>query len=171
MTFVAQTCRAATSRLLPGVSWSVTRVNTSNTRVARLLVTTRTAHAREARLDHLVCRVIRHGLVAIKATSNTNSRVGVRNRGPITDVSGSTAYRAIATRTAMAGGIRASPRFPRLPSCLAWAWCAGGGSAIPCSSCPGVTTASPDQTADQNADSHAVPHPKHRHPRLPVIDH
>src|SRR6478609_2881579 len=61
---------------------------------------------------------------------------------------------------AMAGGIRASPRFPRRPSCLAWAWCAGGGSAIPCSSCPGVvTTASLGQTADQNAVSHALPHP------------
>src|SRR6478609_4484718 len=79
MTFVAQTCSAAISRLVPGVSWSETRSTTSSVRVARLLVTTRMASARDARRDHRVCRVIRKGLVAISATSSASSRPGMRN--------------------------------------------------------------------------------------------
>jgi hypothetical protein len=73
-----QTCKAAISRLLPGVSWWDTGSTTGNVRVARLLVTTRMASGLEVRRDHRVWRAIRSGLVAINATSRASSRPGIR---------------------------------------------------------------------------------------------
>ena len=107
MTLVSQTCMAARSR--PGPSDVLLRAEMSIPRAARLATMTRPARVTEAHLDQRVWRSMRHGLVALRATSRASSRRGMTSRGPMSNDSGSSAYATIATRTAMTGGRRCSP--------------------------------------------------------------
>src|SRR5690349_17959956 len=63
ITFVAQTCNAAISRLLPGASWAPTRSTTSSARLTRFDITTSAVKTKDTTRDHRVCRVIRNGFV------------------------------------------------------------------------------------------------------------
>ena len=59
--------------------------------------------------DQRLCRTIRRGLVRTTAASKTSSTMGIANRGPNSNDSGSNAYATMATNTAKAGGSRFSP--------------------------------------------------------------